>query len=157
MRLVLKMWKRPAKASGLPALSDDSGLCVDALEGAPGIYSARGAERENGERDFGWAMEKLEKAVVAQLSDGDGRNDNHAYFICVLCLAWPDGRDQIFEGRVMGELAFPPRGNKGFGYDPIFIAEGKAETFGEMDPAKKHAISHRANAFAQMIKTCFSQ
>ncbi len=145
-----------AKATGLPALSDDSGLCIDALEGAPGIYSARWAERQDGSRDFYYGMEKVRKALYEQLDDGDGRNDNHAYFVCMLCLAFPDGAEHLFEGRVNGTLSFPPRGDNGFGYDPIFIAEGHDITFAEMEPAKKHAMSHRADAFAKLVKACFS-
>ena len=144
-----------ATATGLPALSDDSGLCVRALDGAPGVYSADWAERGDGTRDFGWAMEKLERAVSEQLSGADGRNDRSAYFICMLCLALPDGSDHLFEGRVEGMLTFPPRGNNGFGYDPIFLANDETETFGEMDPDRKHAMSHRADAFARFVRSCF--
>jgi len=146
-----------ASATGLPALSDDSGLCVNALEGAPGIYSARWAEKKDGTRDFEFAMKKLEKAVGEQLADADGRNDNSAYFICVLCLSMPGGADYLFEGRVYGSLVFPGRGGHGFGYDPIFLADGEKVTFGEMDPAQKHAMSHRAKAFSQLVETCFQQ
>ena len=144
-----------ATATGLPALSDDSGLCAEALEGAPGIYSARWAEREDGTRDFSYGIEKLEKAIVDQVRAGDGRNDFDAYFIAMLCLAMPNGDTHLFEGRVNGHLEFPPRGTKGFGYDPIFVADGEEITYGEMEPSKKHAISHRAIAFAKFVEMCF--
>ncbi|MEO1707533.1 MAG: RdgB/HAM1 family non-canonical purine NTP pyrophosphatase [Pseudomonadota bacterium] len=150
-----------AKATGLPALSDDSGLCVAALDGAPGVYSADWAERQDANgtvtRDFGWAMEKVEKAVREQMAGGDGRNDWSAYFVCMLCLALPDGTDHLFEGRVQGTLDFPPRGQNGFGYDPIFVADGHTQSFGEMEPDAKHAISHRADAFEKFVAACFAQ
>ena len=126
-----------ARAGGLAALSDDSGLCVSALGGAPGIYSARWAGPE---KDFDVAMARVEKEL-------DGNPDRHAMFVCALALAAPGAKTEIFEGRVFGMLTFPPRGNKGFGYDPIFVPEGGRFTFGEMDPDAKHAISHRARAF----------
>ncbi|MGH6886156.1 MAG: RdgB/HAM1 family non-canonical purine NTP pyrophosphatase [Kiloniellales bacterium] len=128
-----------AAASGLPALADDSGLSVAALGGAPGIHSARWAEGPGG-RDFGRAMKTVEDKL-------EGSDDRRAEFVCVLCLAWPDGPDRCFEGRVGGALTWPPRGTGGFGYDPIFVPEGYEITFGEMEPEKKHAISHRARAF----------
>lgn len=131
-----------AKASGLAALADDSGLCVNALNGDPGIYSARWAGPS---KDFNIAMREVE----AKLGDAPDRS---AYFICVLALAWPDGRAESFEGRVDGTLTFPPRGAKGFGYDPIFIPEGHALTFAEMEPDAKKAISHRARAFTKFDK-----
>lgn len=127
------------KATGLPCLADDSGLCVDALDGAPGIYSARWAEGENG-RDFNLAMQK----VHDKLSGIDGTQS--AYFIAVLALVYPDGQEEIFEGRALGHLCWPPRGEKGFGYDPIFIPDGYDVSFAEMEPSKKHAMSHRAIA-----------
>jgi XTP/dITP diphosphohydrolase len=128
------------------ALADDSGLAVDGLNGAPGIYSARWAGPT---KDFGLAMKKIENAL--------GQNpDRNAQFICALSLAWPDGHCDTFEGKVAGKLAFPPRGSEGFGYDPIFIPEGFDITFGEMDPAKKHEMSHRADAFRQLVAACFS-
>ena len=126
-----------ATASGLPALSDDSGLCVAALDGAPGIYSARWAGPS---KDFSLAMEKVEEALT-------GKANRAAHFICALCLAFPDGRHQVFEGRVDGTLVWPPRGTRGFGYDPMFLPEGESLTFGEMEPQEKHAMSHRARAF----------
>ena len=126
-----------AKASGFPALSDDSGLCVAALEGAPGIYSARWAGPR---KDFRIAMARVEKEL-------NGNPDRRAYFVCVLALVIPDDGEETFDGRVYGSLTFPPRGERGFGYDPIFVPEGQRFTFGEMEPAEKHAMSHRAKAF----------
>ena len=134
-----------ATRSGLPALSDDSGLAVAALDGAPGIYSARWAGPE---KDFQYAMQRVQNEV------GDAP-DRNAQFICVLALAWPDGHVETFEGTVDGTLVWPPRGDCGFGYDPMFLPKGHDETFGEMDPARKHAISHRAAAFRQLVAACF--
>ena len=136
-----------AKASGHPALADDSGLCVEALNGQPGIYSARWAGPQ---KDFDFAMEKIRLGLIEE-----GTLDTRAYFICGLALAWPDGHVEYFEGRVDGELTWPPRGDKGFGYDPMFVPNGYEETFGEMDPEKKHAMSHRADAFRQLVDACF--
>jgi XTP/dITP diphosphohydrolase len=135
-----------ALAAGEVALADDSGLAVDALSGAPGIYSARWAGPQ---KDFALAMQKVEDGLRAETSS-EGEIDRRASFVCVLSLAWPDGRVVSFEGRVRGMLLWPPRGERGFGYDPVFLAEGESETFGEMDPAKKHAISHRAVAFNKL-------
>lgn len=129
-----------AIGADLPALADDSGLAVSALGGSPGIYSARWAGPE---KDFAEAMRRVERELGAS-------EDRSAHFVCALCLAWPDGHSEIFEGRVDGTLVFPPQGERGFGYDPIFRPEGHDITFGEMDPEKKHAISHRARAFAQL-------
>ena len=131
-----------AEASGLPALADDSGLSVSALDGAPGVYSARWAGPN---RDFYAAMDK-----VAERIEETGSEDLGAWFTCALAIAWPDGPAVVVEGRINGTLAFPPRGDRGFGYDPIFTPEGGTETFGEMDPAAKDAISHRARAFAKL-------
>lgn len=131
-----------ARAAKLPALSDDSGLAVAALGGDPGIYSARWAGPK---KDFALAMQKVEDALK-------GKSDRRAEFIAALALAWPDGACAIFEGRVAGTLVWPPRGDKGFGYDPIFVPEGHTITFGEMDPAKKHTMSHRARAFAKLTQ-----
>jgi XTP/dITP diphosphohydrolase len=136
-----------ANQSGLPALSDDSGLSVPALSGAPGIHSARWAGPQ---RDFAAAMQKLEERLEETHSD-----DRSAYFTCALALAWPDGPCVVVEGRIDGSLVFPPRGERGFGYDPIFVPEGGSMTFGEMDPAKKDAISHRARAFAKLKAALF--
>ncbi len=136
-----------AEASGLPSLADDSGLAVHALGGEPGIHSARWAETGNG-RDFGVAMQKVEAALT-------GKADRSAHFACVLALVWPDGHVEGFEGRVDGTLVWPPRGVHGFGYDPVFRPDGYDVTFGEMDPEKKHAISHRADAFDKLVSACF--
>lgn len=136
-----------AKASGKPSLADDSGLCVEALNGAPGIYSARWAGPQ---KDFDFAMERVRLGLVEE-----GMMDTRAHFICGLALAWPDGHIDYFEGRVDGELVWPPRGTKGFGYDPMFVPTGHSETFGEMEPARKHAMSHRADAFRKLVDACF--
>lgn len=135
-----------ADLAGLPALADDSGLCVDALGGEPGIFSARWAQTDRG-RDFGEAMRRVEAAIAAT-GPSPSRD---AHFVCALALAWPDGHIEWFEGRVDGRLVWPPRGDKGFGYDPMFLPLGREETFGEIDPAAKHAISHRADAFRQLV------
>lgn len=136
-----------AEMAKAPALADDSGLVVAGLDGAPGICSARWAETDRG-RDFSAAMKRVE----AELGDS---TDHRAHFACVLALAWPDGHCEMFEGRVHGDLVFPPRGERGFGYDPIFVPQGHEITFGEMDPALKHRISHRADAFAKLVAACF--
>jgi XTP/dITP diphosphohydrolase len=129
-----------ALASGKVALADDSGLSVQALGGDPGIYSARWAGEP---RDFNKAMEKVNESL------GDS-GDRSAAFICVLALAWPDGSVETFEGRIEGDIVWPPRGDQGFGYDPIFVAKGMSRTFAELDPEEKHRISHRADAFAKL-------
>ena len=134
-----------AMAADLPALADDSGLVVQALDGAPGIYSARWAGPE---KDFAVAMARVEQELA-------GKDDRRAHFTCALSLAWPDGHVETFEGQVHGQLVWPPRGTMGFGYDPVFLPNGYDITFGEMDPAAKHAISHRAEAFRQLIGACF--
>jgi XTP/dITP diphosphohydrolase len=139
-----------ADLSGLPALADDSGLCVDALGGDPGVYTANWAETPAG-RDWMLAMTKVEHALAAVGPDA-GRD---AHFVCTLALAWPDGHVQWFEGRVDGTLVWPPRGTRGFGYDPVFVPLGGGETFGEMDPDAKHAISHRTDAFAKLVAAVF--
>jgi XTP/dITP diphosphohydrolase len=131
-----------AERTGLLSLSDDSGLVVFALDGAPGIYSARWAGEK---KNFALAMARVERELRARTT-----RDFSAKFVCALALAKPDGETQIFEGEVHGRLSFPPRGTKGFGYDPIFIADGMRETFAELEPAHKHAISHRARAFAKL-------
>ena len=135
--------KAAADASGLPAIADDSGLVVPALGGAPGIYSARWA---GASKDFGFAM----KRVHAQL----GERDRSARFVAVLALAWPDGSLELFRGEAPGRLVWPPRGERGFGYDPMFVPLGGSQTFGEMEPAEKHKISHRAHAFAKLVEGC---
>lgn len=139
-----------AKGSGLPALSDDSGLAVIALNGDPGIFSARWAGPN---KDFGLAMEKVEQKLQNAATKGD--NSRAAYFVCALCLAWPDGTTEVYEGRVDGTIVHPARGLSGFGYDPVFQAEGESITFGEMDPARKHSMSHRARAFALLVEEKF--
>lgn len=131
-----------AMASGLPALADDSGLCVDALDGAPGIYSARWA---GAAKDFSVAMRRVRDEMPATATDT-------AHFICALSIAWPDGHVETVEGRVDGRIVWPPRGANGFGYDPIFLMDGKAETYGEMTRAEKEADNHRARAFAQLLE-----
>ena len=139
-----------AQASGLPALADDSGLTVAALGGAPGSYSARWAETPQG-RDFGHAM----KTVWRKLDSVAAPEPRRAVFVCALALAWPDGHDETFLGACAGRLVWPPRGDRGFGYDPVFMPEGHAITFGEMEPERKHTISHRADAFRQLVTACF--
>jgi XTP/dITP diphosphohydrolase len=134
-----------AGASGLPALADDSGLVVPALGGAPGIYSARWAGPG---KDFRIAMERVNREL--------GDRDRNAYFVAVLALAWPDADLELFRGEVAGILVWPPRGANGFGYDPMFLPEGGGtQTFGEMDAAWKHGVSHRARAFAKLVAGCF--
>lgn len=149
-----------ATAAGLPALSDDSGLVIDALDGAPGVYTANWAETEDGTRDFSMAMEKVERALAER---GATRPDERtARFVSVLCLAWPDGHTEIFRGEVEGQVVWPPRGTAGFGYDPVFQPEGYQRTFGEMTAEEKHgwkpgdpdALSHRARAFKLFVETC---
>lgn len=149
-----------ARASGLPALSDDSGLVVDALDGAPGVYTANWAEREDGSRDFVMAMEKVEEALADRGATAPEQRSGR--FVSVLCLAWPDGHTEMFRGEVEGTIVWPPRGNKGFGYDPVFQPEGYEATFGEMTAEEKHgwkpgdpqALSHRARAFKLFVETC---
>lgn len=136
-----------AAGSGKVSLADDSGLAVTILGGAPGVYSARWAGPE---KDFQKAMQKVHEEMGDTL-------DRSAAFVCVLALAWPDGHLEVFEGRVDGEIVWPPRGGNGFGYDPLFVAKGQNITFGEMDPAKKHLISHRADAFRKLVSACFAR
>lgn len=138
-----------AETSGLPALADDSGLSVSALNGEPGIYSARWAGPE---KDFQKTMQDITDKI-------DGQTDKRAKFVCALSLTWPDTgqglHDEVFEGTVEGQLVWPTRGDRGFGYDPFFVADGHNVTFAEMEPAEKHAISHRADAFRQLVSHCF--
>ena len=142
-----------AQASGLPAFADDSGLCVNALDGAPGIFSARWAGPS---KDFTGAMAR----ILAEL-DRRGASDRRAHFVSALVLAWPDGHTELFEGRVFGDLV-EPRGSAGFGYDPMFRPEGSERTFGEISSAEKHgvdwqsgdALSHRARAFVALAAAC---
>jgi XTP/dITP diphosphohydrolase len=148
-----------ADLSGLPALADDSGLCVEALGDRPGIFSARwaiadahvapeaGPGEVSGERDFNRAMRRVHDELEALGPDASG----NAHFVCALALCWPDGHSEWFEGRVDGTLVWPPRGDRGFGYDPIFVPAGHDITFAEMDPAEKHRISHRADAFRKLV------
>lgn len=134
-----------ALAAKLPALADDSGLSVNALDGSPGIYSARWGGPE---KDFDVAMAR----VNAEMGDAA---DRRAQFVCALALTWPDGHSEIFEGTVDGTLVWPPRGDRGFGYDPMFLGEGDTGTYGEIEPMEKHAKSHRAVAFRKLIDACF--
>jgi XTP/dITP diphosphohydrolase len=135
-----------ATAASEPALADDSGLVVPALGGAPGIYSARWAGPG---KDFAVAMRRVEDELA-------GKGDRRAHFVAALTLAWPDGHRETFRGEVHGTLVWPPRGTRGFGYDPMFIPDGRRLTFGEMDQAEKHRISHRAAAFRQLVASCFA-
>lgn len=139
-----------ARTTGLPALSDDSGIMVEALGGAPGVHTADWAETPDG-RDFPMAMEKVWRLLEEKAAPEPRR----ASFNATLCLAWPDGHDELFEGRVHGRIVWPMRGEIGFGFDPVFLPDGENETFGEMDPARKHAMSHRAVAFAKLVEACF--
>lgn len=139
-----------AKAANLPALSDDSGVAVDALGGRPGVHTADWAETGQG-RDFIMAMEK----VWSLLEEKNAPEPRSARFVSVLCLAWPDGHDEIFRGEVEGRITWPMKGDRGFGFDPIFTPEGHEETFAEMDPAQKNAMSHRARAFEKLVAGCF--
>ncbi len=146
-----------AKGADCVALADDSGLCVAALNGAPGVYTADWAEADIHEggpgRDWYMAMGKVE----GKLSELGPDADRSAYFTCTLALAWPDGHAELFEGRVHGNLVWPPRGTMGFGYDPVFQPLGFEQTFAELDPQQKHDISHRADAFDKLVKACFDQ
>jgi XTP/dITP diphosphohydrolase len=135
--------KAAAEASGLPALADDSGLVVPALGDAPGIFSSRWA---GAAKDFRMAMERVHRGL--------GDRDRSARFVAVLALCWPDQHVELFRGEVAGRLVWPPRGERGFGYDPMFVPKGGLETFGEMEPAEKHKISHRARAFAALVQGC---
>jgi XTP/dITP diphosphohydrolase len=149
-----------AMASGLPALSDDSGLVVDALNGDPGVYTANWAETADGTRDFAMAMEKVETALRDAGATAFDRRTGR--FVSVLCLAWPDGHVELFRGEVEGHIVWPPRGTQGFGYDPVFQPIGYDTTFGEMSADAKHgwkpgdaqALSHRARAFKLFAETC---
>ena len=139
-----------AQATGLPALADDSGITIDGLGGAPGVYTADWAETPQG-RDFGMAMER----AWAELEAAKAPYPRLAQFRCTLVLAWPDGHDAVFEGVMRGQIVWPMRGDHGHGYDPIFQPEGHTQTFGEMDRWEKNKISHRADAFAKLIAGCF--
>ena len=152
--------RQAADLSGLPALADDSGLCVEALGGRPGIFSARwalsadprvppeaGPGEVEGPRDFGLAMRRVQE----ELERCGPEASRAAHFVCALALVWPDGQSEWFEGRVEGTLVWPPRGDNGFGYDAMFVPAGHDRTFGEMEPDEKHAISHRADAFRKLV------
>lgn len=139
-----------ARASGLPALADDSGFSVAALGGDPGVRTADWATQPDGTRDYAAAMAKVAKLAGAS-------PDRSAWFTCALVLAWPDGHTEGFEGKVEGNWIHPPRGDKGFGYDPMFLPDGEELTFGEMEPEAKHAISHRARAFALFVAACLDK
>ena len=135
--------------TGLPALADDSGICIDALGGRPGIHTANWAEDAAGNRDWMRAMERAWRELEAAGPDAS----RDAHFVCALAIAWPDdGQAENFEGRVDGKLVWPPRGDKGFGYDPMFVPAGHEQTFAEMDPEAKHRISHRADAFRKLAE-----
>ena len=145
-----------AQAAGLPAFADDSGLMVDALDGAPGIHSARWAGPD---RNFARAMKTIEQKLRDRGATTSERRKAH--FVCALCVAWPDGHVEEFEARVSGQLIWPPRGDKGFGYDPIFLPDGQTRTFGEMSSEEKHGLpprgqglSHRARAFLKLAEAC---
>ncbi|MBU2957249.1 RdgB/HAM1 family non-canonical purine NTP pyrophosphatase [Paracoccus sp. 1_MG-2023] len=140
-----------AKATGLPALSDDSGICVDALDGQPGVHTADWAETGNG-RDFRMAMERVRSEIQSRATPAP----HGAQFRCTLVLAWPDGHDEVFEGVLHGQVVWPPRGAEGHGYDPIFQPEGQDLTMAEMTSAQKNAISHRGRAVAQLIEGPFA-
>jgi XTP/dITP diphosphohydrolase len=144
-----------AKSSGLPALADDSGLCVTALGGAPGVYTADWAERQWFEgapgRNWYMAMGKVEGLLCEQ----GAQVDRSCWFACVLAVAWPDGESAVYEGRVDGTCTWPPRGTMGFGYDPVFVPTGRAVTFAELEPDEKHRISHRADAFGKLVAEQF--
>ena len=137
-----------AQATGQPALADDSGLVVPALDGAPGVLSARWAGPT---KDFHIAMARVEHELAERHA-----SDRRAHFVAALSIAWPDRHTETFEGRVNGTLVWPPRGERGFGYDPMFVADGHTRTFGEIDPAEKHAISHRAEAFRKLVAACLA-
>jgi len=149
-----------AAATGLPALSDDSGLMVEALDGAPGVYTANWAERPDGSRDFMMAMRRTEDLLRERQALAPA--ERRARFVAVICVAWPDGHAEYFRGEVPGRLVWPPRGDKGFGYDPVFQPDGHERTFGEMEAAEKHgwrpgqdqALSHRARAFREFARAC---
>ena len=150
-----------AQATDMLSLSDDSGLCVETLSGQPGVYTADWAEKEDGSgRDFGLAMEKVETTL--QEKGADSPSDRQGYFCAVLCLCWPDGHAEYFRGEAHGQLVWPPRGEQGFGYDPVFQPDGHERTFGEMSAEEKHSwspgqgegLSHRARAFAKFAEAC---
>lgn len=137
------------QGTGLVSLADDSGIMVDALDGDPGVYTANWAELHDGTRDWDMAMQKVEDALTVLGPD----TPRGCQFVCTLALVWPDGHEEVFEGKVRGTFVWPPRGTKGFGYDPVFQPVGYDQTFAEMEPEQKHAMSHRAEAFGLLVKT----
>ncbi len=149
-----------AVATGLPSLADDSGLCIDALSGAPGVYTADWAEREDGSRDFAMAMQRAEDELQGR--NATESSERSASFVATLCLCWPDGHAEYFRGEAPGQLIWPVRGEQGFGYDPMFLPDGETRTFGEMSAEEKHGWkpgggeprSHRARAFAKFASAC---
>ena len=143
-----------ALLAGYPSISDDSGLVVPLINDEPGIHSARWALTKSGDKDFNLAIEKIENKIVTLGERPSGQN---AYFVCALTMCWPDGHMETVEGYVHGKLTFPSKGNKGFGYDPIFIPNGQSLTYGEIEPEEKHQNSHRADAFKQLLTACFSK
>ncbi len=152
-----------AAATGLPSLADDSGLCIDALDGAPGVYTADWAEREDGSRDFAMAMQRAEDELQARNAKESSKRT--AKFVATLCLCWPNGHAEYFRGETPGQLIWPTRGEQGFGYDPMFLPDGDTRTFGEMSAEEKHGWkpgggeprSHRARAFAKFASACLLQ
>ncbi len=154
-----------AVATGLPSLADEAGLCVDALDGAPGVYTADWAMQADGSRDFSMAMQAVEdKFHEVGAGDSSDTDKRQAHFVATLCLCWPDGHAEYFRGEVHGTLIWPPRGQQGFGYDPVFMPEGDNRTFGEMSADEKHGwkpggeepLSHRSRAFAKFAAACLS-
>ena len=143
--------RESTKLTGLVSLADDSGLCVDLLKGAPGIYSADWAIKSDGSRDFKFATNKL----VREIEKTNFVGPCSAYFICSLILYWPDNHFEKFEGKIFGEIIWPGRGKKGHGYDPVFLPNGYEETFGQMDRWRKNKISHRGLAMDKLLKSCF--
>ncbi len=141
-----------AKASGLPSLADDSGFCVEALDGAPGIYSARWAGPD---KDFNMAMRRIEEKL--QSLGAQTPQQRQSSFVSVLCLTWPNGESRVFRGEVFGTMVWPPRGDQGFGYDPIFLPKGETRTYGEMPSMEKNATSHRAIAFSKFKAACIGK
>ncbi|MDY0009694.1 MAG: RdgB/HAM1 family non-canonical purine NTP pyrophosphatase [Bdellovibrionales bacterium] len=144
-----------AEKTGKVALADDSGICMKALDGAPGVYAADWAEKPDGTRDFGMAMQKAHDDAVEKHGSWDNA-PKEAYFVSCLVLAWPDGHAEAVEGHAHGTLVWPPRGEEGFGYDPMFVPQNDTRTYGDMPPADKKKTSHRAEAFRLLIERCFT-
>lgn len=143
-----------AKATGKVALADDSGICIAAIDGDPGVYAADWAENPDGSRDFGMAMQKV-KDAIEQKPGGWDAAPKEAYFVSCLAIAWPDGHAEVVEGYSHGTIVWPPRGDKGFGYDPMFVPKDGTQTYGEMEPQQKHETNHRAESFKKIIQRCF--